>query len=68
MARGTPLIAVRLAPLLRMAVEAALLSRNQRARGAAWTLSDFIRVALEDKLNHYSRSRRPRRAPRGGPS
>jgi hypothetical protein len=64
MSRGTRIYAVRLSPDLMDRVELQIASRNIWTKETEWTLSDFIRVALEEKLAKMARCRRvrPRRA------
>lgn len=35
--------------------------RNERSREAPWTASDFVRVAIQEKLSKMRRSAAPRR-------
>ena len=57
MSKGTPRYAFRLPPDLIAAVEEVLLSRNLHTAGELWTLSDWVRVALVEKLDKVRRGR-----------
>lgn len=60
MAKGTPVVPVRISDEMMMEVEEAIRSRNAVAFDAPWTVSDFIRKAIREKLSHMERSRRSR--------
>jgi len=60
MAKGTPVVPVRISDEVMLRVEQAIRSRNARAFDEPWTVSDFIRKAIKDKLDHMERSRRSR--------
>lgn len=55
MSAGNHITNVRLDEEMLTAIEAAIASRNKRSKQAPWTLSDFIRQAIQDKLDHTAR-------------
>lgn len=63
MSKGTRIFAVRLDNLLAEFIDQTIQRRNTWTRGIPWTFSDFVRVAVLEKVNKMTRSRRPR-APR----
>lgn len=65
MSKGTPRCTLRIAPELMGRMESQIASRNWWSRGEAWSVSDFVRIACEEKLDKMKRSRqrRPRRRP-----
>lgn len=62
MTAGNPRIVVRIPPALKREMLEAIKSRNHRTREEPWELSDFVRIAIRDKLHHIQRSRRRRPA------
>jgi len=60
MAKGTPVVPVRISDAKMLEVEAAIRGRNNYAFDTPWTVSDFIRKAIDEKLAHMARSRRSR--------
>jgi hypothetical protein len=58
MSLGTKVYPVRLAESLMMEVTATIARRNYWTRRLPWSLSDFIRVALLEKVKKMGRSRR----------
>lgn len=62
MSAGTPRTTVRIATELMERVERQLESLRIWSPKGDWSVGEFIRVAIEDKLKKYVRSRR--RAPR----
>lgn len=66
MTAGNPKIVVRIPPDLKRQMLEAIKSRNHRTREEPWELSDFVRIAIRDKLHHIQRSRRRRPAGRSG--
>jgi hypothetical protein len=59
--RGTRIYPVRLSEDLMEDVEMTMHQAAQHRRGPPWTLSDFIRIALREKVCKMMRSRRHRR-------
>lgn len=60
---GNPKLIVRVPRELIAEVKEAIRRRNLRSREEPWVISDFVRIALRDKLHHMQRSRgRKRRA------
>lgn len=57
MSRGTPRVAVRIPPSLRATVEVVIAHRNANSRQEPWDLSDFIKIALQEKLAKMARCR-----------
>ncbi len=58
MSKGTDKIVVRLRPALRAMIDAYLYERLKNPLVEPWTLSDFIRIAIADKMSHIMRSRK----------
>jgi hypothetical protein len=56
--KGTRITPVRIDPVLLEDVQSQIRSRNEHTKDEEWNLSDFIRVALAEKLKHYRRSRK----------
>ena len=63
MSKGTPRVVIRLADQVVQEIELAIARRNLWSREVPWTLSDFLRVAIAEKLQKMARCRRPRRRP-----
>ncbi len=61
MARGSPIIPLRVPPDVLQEWQAALASRNAVSAEPPQTLSEFIRAAVADKLKHLARGRQQRR-------
>lgn len=64
--KGSPMVALRIPQELLTEIEATMKKRNVVAFGEPWSRTDFILVAIKEKLAHMARSRRPgrrRRAP-----
>lgn len=57
MAKGNPIVLVRLTPQILEQIAEAIERRNRRTREEPWDRSGFIRVAIRDKLFHMQRSR-----------
>jgi hypothetical protein len=57
MSRGTRVVPVRLPEDLMVMVQITIELRNQNSPEAPWTLSDFIRIALSEKIRKMARSR-----------
>jgi Arc/MetJ-type ribon-helix-helix transcriptional regulator len=64
MSRGTQVYSVRIPDDLMAKVEEQILSRNAFAPGQPWNRSDFIVIALVEKLKKMARSRSKRPARR----
>ena len=60
MSMGTPIVTLRVTEDMQERIEEALASRNARTSDTPWTVSDFIRHAVEERLDHIRRGRRPR--------
>ena len=58
MSKGTKLFAVRIAPDMQARIDETIQRRNLWTRGEDWSFSDFIRVAIEEKIRKMERSRR----------
>lgn len=58
MSKGTPIVGVRIPPTQRAEVEAVIAHRNANSREAPWTLSDFVVIALREKIAKMARCRR----------
>lgn len=63
MSRGSRIVKVRVPENLLAWIEETIAGRNQRTRKEPWTMSDFLREAVAEKLKHMSRSRRRVRKP-----
>jgi hypothetical protein len=66
--KGTQVYGVRLPMSLCCEVQSAIARRNSVSPAAPWTLSDFVRTALAEKLQKMRRSRRPHRRRGQAPS
>lgn len=60
MAKGNPIVPLRIEPALLAEIDAAIASRNDHTALAPYDRSAFIRAAIREKLDHYKRSRRKR--------
>lgn len=60
MSRGSKVVHVRLDDARLKAVQSAIDSANHHTRDVPYDLSAWIRQAIDDKLAHLVRSRRPR--------
>lgn len=60
MAKGNPIVLVRLTPEILAQIHGAIEGRNRRTREEPWDRSGFIRIAIREKLHHMRRSRRSR--------
>lgn len=65
--KGSRIIPIRLPSDLLDQVDKAVQGSELRRKGEPWTRSSFIRRAIEEKLAHAARSRKPRpgRGPKG---
>jgi hypothetical protein len=61
MSAGNKIIPVRVSDVMDQEIHLAIQSRNSHSKGEVWTVSDFIRAAVEDKLLHLMRGRKKRR-------
>lgn len=62
MSKGNPIIPVRVEPLMLALVEEAITAANERRREAEYTVSEWIRQAIREKLAHLRRSKnRPKK-------
>jgi hypothetical protein len=61
MSKGTPVQTVRISPGTLVLVQDAVARRNANTADEPWTVSDFIRQAVFDKLAHMERSRKRRK-------
>jgi len=64
MSKGNQVVTVRISDKQMQDILDACKSRNDRTADEPSTFSDFIRVAVQDKLNHYSRARKQLRGKR----
>ena len=64
MSAGTRIYPVRLRPELVELTEETIARRNEWTRDEPWTFSEFIRVALVEKIKKMARSRKPYRRKR----
>lgn len=55
--KGTPIIGVRIPPILRAHIEIVIAHRNDNSREEPWTLSAFVAIALREKIQKMARSR-----------
>lgn len=60
MSKGNQIVPVRIPLPLAVDMDQAIAGRNAVARGEPWTVSEFIRVAIAEKLAKMSRSRSSR--------
>lgn len=60
MSLGNPKVIVRFEQGLLDLIERTIEDRNGRTKREPWTLSDFIRDAVREKLDHMRRARRRR--------
>lgn len=59
MAKGSPTITIRLNHLKLAAVQAEIARLNSNPLSAEWTMTAWIHKAIEDRLDHSLRSRKP---------
>lgn len=64
MARGSPRIIVRVHREMLQAIQACIIKRNYHTKHQEWELSDFVRVAMKEKLAHMQRGRKCKRRKR----
>lgn len=57
MTLGNPKIIIRVPRELIAEMKEAIRRRNLRSREEPWVFSDFVRIAIRDKLHHMQRSR-----------
>lgn len=57
---GTPVLPVRLHNDVKSEIERAVRRRNFHSWQERWTVSDFIRIAIREKLAKMERCRKPR--------
>jgi len=55
--KGTPMIGVRIPPILRAHIELVIEHRNDNSTEEPWTLSAFVAIALREKIEKMARSR-----------
>lgn len=65
MSRGNTILTFRIDGGLQEDMELAIASRNEHSREAPWTTTDFIRLAIREKIDKGIRSRRARRNKKG---
>jgi len=58
MSKGRPVVPLRLDPGLIEDMEIAIIRRNENTRETPWSFSDFIRVAICEKLHKMKRGRK----------
>jgi hypothetical protein len=61
MSKGSPVIKVRVREPLRARIMDDIHRLNQLPQHGAMTVSDWLILAIEERLNHAARSRQPRR-------
>lgn len=61
MSRGNRIVKVRVEPELLQRIEWQIQHRNDHTDRMPWVMSDWIRVAMIEKLAKMVRSRRPRK-------
>jgi hypothetical protein len=64
MSKGSPIISLRLSPLVLAAVDAAIERGNKYRTAAPWTRTAWIHAAIHEKLAHSIRSNRPKKSRR----
>jgi len=57
MSRGTPMFAFRFVPELRAKVTSICLARNMKRKKSKYSVSDFVRDAVAEKIAHLERSK-----------
>jgi metal-responsive CopG/Arc/MetJ family transcriptional regulator len=57
MSAGTPRVTIRIDDELREEIEIVITDRNSRTRDRPWTLSDFIGIAIREKVLKMQRGR-----------
>jgi hypothetical protein len=57
MSKGTPLVVIRVPEDLKIEVEAVIEHRNWNSREEPWSFSDFVRIALREKIAKMARCR-----------
>lgn len=60
MSQGSPMFTFRLSDEMGVSVMNTIRHRNANTSDTPWTFSDFVRKAIQEKLDHMERSRRPR--------
>lgn len=60
MSAGSKIVPVRIPADLEVEIAACISSRNSWTTNVPWTMSDFIRAACWEKIQHMTRSRRPK--------
>lgn len=58
MSKGNKIVKVRMEPALLEELERQLASRNEHCREAPWTLSDFVRDCVRERLTKRARRKR----------
>lgn len=64
MSRGSTILTFRINPELHQRMMQALASRNNQPLLEGWTVSDWIKAAIEDKLRHLGRAKKQKAARR----
>lgn len=62
MSAGTPVRAIRLSATLMAEIEITIARRNLWSREEPWNLSEFVRIAVTEKMKHMERSRQKRKS------
>lgn len=60
MSKGTPHTALRLSAEVLDLADVTIRRRNLNSKRPPWSLTEFIRVAIQEKVKKMERSRRPR--------
>lgn len=63
MSRGRKQLIVRVSDEQLAKIEELIKSRNLYTREAEWTISDWVRTAIDDKIKHTERSRSKQKGP-----
>jgi len=64
MSKGNPIVPVRFDSAMLFQMRDAIAQRNERTSNEPWTMSDFIKAAVWEKLCHMERSRKGKRRKR----
>lgn len=61
MSKGNKVVSFRVPPDLEERIEYAIYRRNKVTFNMPWTLADFVKQAIIEKLNHMARSRKTKK-------
>jgi len=68
MSKGNKVVSFRVPSDLEERIEFTIYRRNKVTRNAPWTLAEFVKAAIIEKLNHMARSRRSKKRKPGTPA